>query len=138
MKKLIIAASCKAESELETELKNELAHTVIREEAVDFRVYVEALTLSDLAQIEPLPYRRVLSREESEEFWNGLKKTWSIGDGYWFPLKEGPAPRMFWLFTPNILSASTARTSSDMRWKDAVSQPSCCFTSLAIQITKLN
>jgi hypothetical protein len=92
MRKFIIAASAKAENELQTELKNELAHAVIHEEAEDFRVYVEALTLRDLVQVEPLPYRRVLSKEESERFWNGLRNTWSIGDGYWFPLKEGAMP----------------------------------------------
>jgi hypothetical protein len=92
MRKFILAASAKAENELQTELKNELARAIIHEEAEDFRVYVEALTLRDLVQVEPLPYRRVLSKEESERFWDGLRKTWSIGDGYWFPLKEGAMP----------------------------------------------
>jgi len=100
MRKFIITASAKAENELQTELKNELAHAVIHEEAEDFRVYVEALTLRDLVQVEPLPYRRVLSKEESERFWNRLRKIWSIGDDYWFPLKKGEMPRVFWLFTP--------------------------------------
>lgn len=100
MRKLIIAASAKAENELKTELKNEVAHTVIREEAEDFRVYVEALTVIDLAQVEALPYRRVLSKEGSERFWNGLRKTWSIADDNWFPLKEGAMP-------PNVLAFHT-------------------------------
>jgi hypothetical protein len=138
IKKFIIAASAKAESELKTELKNELAREVIQEEAEDFRVYVETLTPRDLVQVEPLPYRRVLSKEESERFRNGLRKTWSIGDDYWFPLKEGAMPRVFWLFTPTILRASTVSTSSGMLWKDAASQPYCCFTSLATQSTKSN
>ena len=92
MKAFIIAASTKAENELKTELQNELASAVIHEEAEDFRVYVEALTPRDLVQVAPLPYRRVLSKEESERFWNGLRKIWSIGDDYWFPLKAGAMP----------------------------------------------
>jgi hypothetical protein len=53
---------------------------------------VETLTPDDLVPVEALPYRRVLSKEGSERLWAELRKIWSIGDGYWFPLKEGPAP----------------------------------------------
>lgn len=101
MRKFLIAASTKSEAELQTEFTNKVAHAAVREEAEDFRVYVEALTPTDLVQIEPLPHRRVLSKEESERLWNGLRRAWSsIGDGYWFPLKEGILP-------PNILAFHT-------------------------------
>src|SRR5579859_559002 len=96
----LIAASAKAASELQNELKNRLAQEAIREEAEDFRVYVEALTSADLVHVEPLPHRRVLGKEESERLWNGLRKTWSIEDGHWFPLKEGMLP-------PNTLAFHT-------------------------------
>lgn len=95
MRKLLIAASVRAAAELQAELKNKLAHVVIDEEAEDFRVYLEALTTRDLAQVDALPYRRVLSKEESQRLWDGLKRTWaigSIGSDYWFPLKEGAIP----------------------------------------------
>jgi hypothetical protein len=92
MRKCLIAASNKAQSALQTELTNKLALNAIREEAEDFRVYVETLTPEDLVQVEALPYRRVLSKEECERLWAELRKIWSIGDGYWFPLKEGPVP----------------------------------------------
>jgi hypothetical protein len=100
MRKFVIAASTKAENELKTELKNALTHAVIHEEAEDFRVYVEALTQRDLVQVEPLPYRRVLSKEESERTWNDLRHTWNIGDDYWFPLKAGEMP-------PSVLAFHT-------------------------------
>lgn len=101
MREFLIAASTKAEVELQTEFTNEMAHAAIREEADDFRAYVEALTPTDLVQVEPLPHRRVLSKEESERLWNGLRRAWSsIGDGYWFPLKKGTLP-------PNILAFHT-------------------------------
>jgi hypothetical protein len=53
-------------------------------------------------------------------------------------LRKEKCPRVFWLFTPTTLRASTVGTPSGMLWKDAVSQPSCCFTSLATQSTKSN
>ncbi|MGC1384661.1 MAG: hypothetical protein WA823_12855 [Candidatus Acidiferrales bacterium] len=93
MKKLIIAASAKAESQLQSEPKHELAYSAIHEEAEDFRVYVEALTARDLDHVEPLPYRRVLSKEEHDRFWNSVRKLWSVTQQYWFPMTRGPAPQ---------------------------------------------
>jgi hypothetical protein len=45
-------------------------------------------------QINPLPYRRVLLGDESDELWKLLLEEWSIrGQGYgWFPLNGDPAP----------------------------------------------
>ena len=100
MRKFLLEASVKAEAALHAELKNKLAQAVIHEEAEDFRVYVEALTPRDLAQVAPLPYRWVLSKQDSERLWDGLRRTWSIGDDYWFPLKQGAMP-------PNILPFHT-------------------------------
>ena len=100
MRDLLVAASAKAEAGLQTELTNKLAQAAIREEAEDFRVYVGALTPTELVQVKPLPHRRVLRKEESERLWDGLRKAWSVGSGYWFPLKEGMMP-------PNILAFHT-------------------------------
>jgi hypothetical protein len=88
----LIAASEKALTNLHAELTNKLARQALREEAEDFKTYVEAVTPSDLAQVESLPYRRVLSKEESDGLWGELKKVWGVGGGYWYPLKEGPVP----------------------------------------------
>lgn len=100
MRKFLIAASASAEAALQTEFTNKLAQVAVREEPEDFRVYVEALTPADLVNAEPLPHRRFLRKDESERLWNGLRKAWNIGEGYWFPLKEGTPP-------PNILAFHT-------------------------------
>jgi hypothetical protein len=96
----VVAASAKAETGLQSELTNKLAQAAIREEAEDFRVYVGALTPTDLVEVKPLPHRRVLGKEESERLWDELREAWSIGSGYWFPLKEGVMP-------PNLLAFHT-------------------------------
>lgn len=100
MRGFINTASDKARAKLLTELTNNLAQIAIGEEEEDFRVYVEALTRTDLVQVEPLPYRRVLGKEESERLWKELRKPWSIGDDYWFPLRGGLMP-------PNVLAFHT-------------------------------
>jgi hypothetical protein len=47
--------------------------------------YVRGLTDMELAVIEPLPFRRTLTAEESQRLWTELKARWGI-EGYWYPL----------------------------------------------------
>jgi len=93
----LINASDIAESRLRTELKNEIARKALREEAENYKTYIRILSEGDLVGIAPLPFRRVLAEKESKELWDQLKMTWDIGQGYWFPLREGPIP-------PNVLA----------------------------------
>ncbi len=88
----LISACDIAEARLRAELNNAIARKALREEAEDYKAYIRVLRESDLISIAPLPFRRVMSSEESKKLWNQLKITWDIGDGYWFPLKEGPIP----------------------------------------------
>jgi hypothetical protein len=92
LRRLLIRAGKVAEDRLRAEFTNDLALTAIREEAADFKDYIQVLGESSLADITPLPYRRVLGEDESKDLWNRLKQTWGIGDGYWFPLCEGALP----------------------------------------------
>jgi len=85
-----------AEARLHTELKNEIALKALREESEDYKTYIRILSEGDLLSIAPLPFRRVVADRESKELWNQLKTTWGIGEGYWFPLREGQTP-------PNVL-----------------------------------
>lgn len=101
---LLIRACDVAEDPLRAEFTNDLALIAIREEASDFRDYIQVLGTSGLTGLAPLPYRRVLSEEESEYLWNQLKQTWAVGDGYWFPLREGPLPRNVITFHVDYLS----------------------------------
>lgn len=93
MEKAIRAAADKAEADLWTQLTNTLAREAVYEEAEDFRAYLRALGPEQLARVKPLPYRRVLGKEESGRLWSSLKRAWGVGSGHWFPLKEGPMPQ---------------------------------------------
>jgi len=85
-----------AEIRLHGEITNLTAREALHQEADDFRAYISVLNESDLRSIEPLPYRRVIDDSESRRLWNQLKRVWGMGDGHWFPLKEGPVP-------PNVI-----------------------------------
>src|SRR5688572_18208473 len=37
-------------------------------------------------QLDAVPYRRILSTEESESIWRQLSSRWGIEDNYWYPL----------------------------------------------------
>jgi hypothetical protein len=88
----LVAAAEKAYESLQSELKRSLARDALREEIQDFRTYLQVLNPEDLRETEPLPYRRVLSEDESNRLWEELKRTWGVAGGDWFPLKDGPMP----------------------------------------------
>ena len=88
----LIEACGLAKARLLEELANAVARRAVREEAADFKAYIQVLENRDLEDIAPLPYRRVLTEAESKDLWNRLKQTWDIGGGYWFPLRDGPVP----------------------------------------------
>lgn len=83
---------------------------------------MEALTPTDLVNAEPLPYRRVLRKEDSERLWNGLRKAWSIGGGYWFPLKEGTPPHNILAFHTDYFQSNGQRTLRDALERRGVSK----------------
>jgi hypothetical protein len=88
----LVRACDVAETRVHGELKNPIAREAVRDEADDFRAYIQVLSSSDLRDIEPLPFRRVINDEESRRLWNRLEQVWGIGHGPWFPLKEGALP----------------------------------------------
>jgi hypothetical protein len=65
---------------------SEIAKRGMTEERESFAIYIAELTPADLFAIEPFPYRRVLSAEESKSLWSRLKARWQIPAGYWYPL----------------------------------------------------
>jgi len=88
----LISASDIAEARLRAELNNAIALKALCEEVEDYRTYIRALNERDLVNITPLPFRRVIGIDESKNLWNRLKIVWNIGEGSWFPLRDGPIP----------------------------------------------
>src|SRR5262245_42747747 len=82
-----------AEARLETEFKEPIDLEALHEEGQDYRAYIQVLRANDLADVEPLAFRRVIGELESKRLWNQLKEIWGIDGSYWFPLKDGPVPQ---------------------------------------------
>lgn len=64
-----------------------------REERERFCRYVDGLKGEALSAIEPLPYRRVLGRQESDALWDRLRERWAIREQLWHPLTQGEMPQ---------------------------------------------
>ncbi len=77
---------------LRAELSEPIAQEALREEANDYREYIQVLNEPDLTNIAPLPFRRVITEQESKKLWGQLKEVWDIGGDYWFPLRKGHLP----------------------------------------------
>jgi hypothetical protein len=69
-----------------------VALQAMNEERDRFHEYVGKLTEHDIGKIEPLPYRRTLSLEESEALWTRVAERWGTDGGYWHPLRMEEAP----------------------------------------------
>ena len=50
----------------------------VADEAGRYRAYILGLTGSDLANIEPLPHRRVLDKDERRQLWEGFQRRWDL------------------------------------------------------------
>lgn len=92
MRLQLISACETAAMRLQKEFKKTSAHEAMREEAEDYRAYIRVLAEHDLSSIMPLPFRRVIAQEESQKLWRRLAEAWNMGDGSWFPLREGDPP----------------------------------------------
>ena len=65
----------------------------IRDEVQKFSEFIRSLTEEQIASAEPLPYRRTLSKGESNHLLAKLRDRWQVdGKGYWHPLTARAMP----------------------------------------------
>lgn len=63
------------------------ACAALTEEWKAFELYIDSVDPNQLTRVDPLPYRRVLAKSESEQLRQTLKSAWGA-NGYWFPLSK--------------------------------------------------
>jgi hypothetical protein len=84
-RELLAAAGESAESVFTRPPNGEIERQAMDEERTLFSDYMRGVSEDELTHVESLPFRRALSREESERLWNDLKTQWGV-EGYWYPL----------------------------------------------------
>jgi hypothetical protein len=85
-RELLAAAAETAESIFTGPPNGKVERQAMGEERRLFAQYVRGLSEDELAQVEPLPFRRALSAEESKRIWSELKTRWGLEGFYWYPL----------------------------------------------------
>lgn len=87
-RELFALAGLTAENEF-TSYDSPEAQAAVQEEREAFAAFVREVPVSVLSAVDPLPYARVLSPEESEKVWASVAQTWGLDAGrYWYPLAE--------------------------------------------------
>jgi hypothetical protein len=87
-RELLLEAGSRALSSLLQEFqRSPEACVALTEEWKAFELYIGGLDADQLACIEPLPYRRVLAKSESEHLTQQLRARWGVR-GYWYPLSK--------------------------------------------------
>jgi hypothetical protein len=93
-----------AESSFTTGQQNDIERNAIKAERLKFVNYIENTKNEDLKLIEPLPFRRRLKENESDQVRLILLDKWNYEGNYWEPLEElSPKPTIF-LMKHNITS----------------------------------
>jgi hypothetical protein len=75
-----------ADDEFTRHSKDDIERSVVQEEREMFSQFVQNLSGVQSQAVQPLPFRRVLSPNESSELWSRLRERWGISGGYWYPL----------------------------------------------------
>jgi len=88
-RELIAATGASAESIFTRPPTGEVEQRAMDEERELFARYVRGLSSDELANIEPLPFRRTLATGESSRVWAELERRWGV-KGYWYPLDRAP------------------------------------------------
>ncbi len=95
-KAALIEIGTSANSSFTTGEQNAIELQAMAEERDKFVDYIVYLDSEIIVKQEPLPYRRRLTKEESEKVRKALKNHWGFQGDYWDPLEKlSPQPTVF-------------------------------------------
>lgn len=87
VRKLLLMAGS-ADNDFTRDVPGAIESRVMEEEREAYAHFISAISLGDLEEVAPLPYRRVLSAAEALTIRSELGARWKIKNDYWFPLTE--------------------------------------------------
>lgn len=84
------------------------AQAAVSEEREAFARFVREVPSAILDQVEPLPFTRVLPRDEVEQVWDSVERAWDLDRRqYWYPLRETAQAGVEAFQAPHFLRAIT-------------------------------
>jgi hypothetical protein len=91
------------------------ALAAMTEEREAFASFVQSVPQSQLDSVGPLDLRRVLGADEIQQLWEQLNARWSAKKAhYWWPLREGTAPRDVVAFHTDWLNEQRLRVVREL------------------------
>lgn len=91
-----------SESLFTTGKKNKIQENAIQDERNKFIGFIDKVTLNDLINIEKLPHRRKLDKNEANFIRQLLENHWGYNGGYWEPLGNCCSNETVFLMKENI------------------------------------
>ena len=83
--------------------QNQIASLAILDERQKFLKFIDQIAIDQIANVEPLPYRRRILEIEGAEITDLLSKRWNFDGCYWEPLNTC-SPELFIFFEKSNLS----------------------------------
>jgi hypothetical protein len=98
-----------------TRKQNQIETNAMQEERNKFIDFIDKLTDKQLNSINPLPYRRRLRKDESEQVRQELLRHWNCQGDYWEPLEKlSPKPTLF-LMKKNITNSDYEQLTQEIK-----------------------
>ncbi|MER7279454.1 hypothetical protein ABT369_33940 [Dactylosporangium sp. NPDC000244] len=89
---LLVAAAERAHSPFTKPPYDEVEAQAVADERRRFAAKVRQWSAQPDFRAGPVPYRRVLTPEESSAWRTSLQRRWGVQQGLWYPLLSGPVP----------------------------------------------
>jgi hypothetical protein len=94
LRSLLIRAAVSASSDFTRSSGNPIEERAMAHEREALAQIFRDVSMAELAEIEPLVYRRVLSADELRFWRKEIENAWGAPDGYWYPLGPKTHPSL--------------------------------------------
>jgi hypothetical protein len=83
-------------------IKNEAGVRAMLDERDKYIHFIGNISMNDLTNVIPLPYNRILTKNEIDYIYEKLNNIWNYDGGYWNPLKEKSPLEVVYIMENNI------------------------------------
>lgn len=80
----------------------EIGNKAVEEERMKFADFIERMDIETILEMNPFPYRRVLSAEEVKALWGRIYQRWKADGTYWYPLADRTDASLFAFHTEDF------------------------------------
>lgn len=94
LRSLLFRAAMTASSDFTQDIGNPIHDSTLADERETLAQTFRSVSDAELAEVEHLFYRRVLSADEEQSWRETIARVWGAPDGYWYPLTSKTHPSL--------------------------------------------